>query len=174
VLTGPDIWKGMPEKVLGTTEAFAEKNPETLKALIKALLEACQWLDEPSNRSEAARMLSSPRYLNTPAEVMSRTLDLPDFHVFHRQHANFPWRSHADWFLAQMIRWGQVSPAIDITAASDRVYRTDIYRAAAAEMGVAYPAAHRLPPGGHGEPLAPINDLASKKIPTRLRSGEGS
>jgi len=98
VLTGPDIWKGMPEKVLGTTEAFAEKNPETLKALIKALLEACQWLDEPSNRSEAARMLSSPRYLNTPAEVMSRTLDLPDFHVFHRQHANFPWRSHADWF----------------------------------------------------------------------------
>ena len=26
-LTGPDIWKGMPEKVLGTTEAWAEKNP---------------------------------------------------------------------------------------------------------------------------------------------------
>ena len=40
-LTGPDIWKGMPEKVLGTTEAWAENNPETLKALIKALLEAC-------------------------------------------------------------------------------------------------------------------------------------
>src|SRR5438552_221671 len=115
-LTGPDIWKGMPEKVLGTTESFAANNPETLRALIKALLEACQWLDEPSNRSEAARLLSSPRYLNTPAEVMSRTLDLPDFHVFYRQHANFPWRSHADWFLAQMVRWGQVSPGIDIKA----------------------------------------------------------
>jgi nitrate/nitrite transport system substrate-binding protein len=66
-------------------EASAE-----LKALIKALLEACQWLDEPANRAEAARVLSSPRYLNTPAEVISRTLDLPDFHLFHRNHANFP------------------------------------------------------------------------------------
>ena len=36
-LIGPDIWKGMPEKVLGTTEAWAGKNPGTLKALIKAL-----------------------------------------------------------------------------------------------------------------------------------------
>ncbi len=130
-LTGPDIWKGMPEKVLGTTEAFAVENPETLKALIKAVLEACQWLDEPGNRAEAARLLSSPRYLNTPAEVLSRTLDLPDFHLFHRNFANFPWRSHADWFLAQMIRWGQAPDDIDVSATSDRVYRTDLYRAAA-------------------------------------------
>ena len=87
VLTGPEIWKGMPKKVLGTTETWAEQIP-TLKALIKALLEACQWLDQPANRAEAARLLASPRYLNTPAEVISRTLDLPDFHVFHRNHAN--------------------------------------------------------------------------------------
>ena len=49
-LTGPDIWKGMPEKVLGTTESWAANNPNTLKALIKALIEACLWLDEPANR----------------------------------------------------------------------------------------------------------------------------
>ena len=54
-LTGPDIWKGMPEKVLGTTQSWAAKNPQTLKALIKALIEACLWLDEPANRAEAAR-----------------------------------------------------------------------------------------------------------------------
>jgi nitrate/nitrite transport system substrate-binding protein len=171
-LTGPDIWKGMPEKVLGTTEAFAEKNPETLKALIKALLEACQWLDDPANRAEAARVLSSPRYLNMPVEVMQRTLGLADFHVFHRHYANFPWRSHADWFLAQMIRWGQASPGIDVTATSDRVYRTDIYRAAAAEMGVACPELDRLPPGGHGEPPVPAAEVASTPFPSRLRSGE--
>ena len=173
-LTGPDIWKGMPEKVLGTTESFAANNPETLKALIKALLEACQWLDDPANRAETARVLSSPRYLNMPAEVMQRTLELPDFHIFHRQHANFPWRSHADWFLGQMVRWQQASPDIDIKATSDRVYRTDIYRAAAAEMGVACPDTDRLPPGGHGEPLASFASIEAKKIQTRLRSGEGS
>jgi two-component system, oxyanion-binding sensor len=155
-LTGPDIWKGMPEKVMGTTEAFAEKNPETVKALIKALLEAAQWLDDPANRAETARVLSQPRYLNMPAEVMQRTLWLPDFHVFHRKFANFPWRSHADWFLAQMVRWGQASPSIDIKATSDRVYRTDIYRAAASEMGIACPELDRLAPGAHGEPPVPV------------------
>jgi len=157
-LTGPDIWRGMPEKVLGTTEAWAERHPNTLKALIKALIEACLWLDEPSNRAEAARILSSPRYLNTPAEVISRTLDLPGFHVFQRDAANFPWRSHADWFLAQMVRWKQASPDIDIKATADRVYRTDLYRAAAREMDVACPDTDRLPPGGHGEPLLPARD----------------
>ena len=130
-LTGPDIWKGMPEKVLGTTESWAANNPNTLKALIKALIEACLWLDEPANRAEAARILSSPRYLNMPADVMARTLELPGFHVFQRDAANFPWRSHADWFLAQMVRWKQAPPDTDIKAVADRVYRTDIYRAAA-------------------------------------------
>ena len=89
------------------------------------MIEACLWLDEPANRAEAARILSSPRYLNTPAEVISRTLDLPDFHVFQRNAANFPWRSHADWFLAQMVRWKQAPADIDIKAVADRVYRTD-------------------------------------------------
>jgi nitrate/nitrite transport system substrate-binding protein len=154
-LTGPDIWRGMPEKVLGTTEAWANRHPNTLLALVKALIEACLWLDEPSNRAEAARLLSSPRYLNTPAEVMLRTLELPGFHVFQRDAANFPWRSHADWFLAQMVRWKQASPDIDIKGTADRVYRTDIYRAAAREMGVACPDVDRLPPGGHGEPVVP-------------------
>ncbi len=154
-LTGPDIWRGMPEKVLGTTEAWANRHPNTLLALVKALIEACLWLDEPANRAEAARLLSSPRYLNTPAEVMSRTLELPGFHVFQRDAANFPWRSHADWFLAQMVLWKQASPDIDIKGTADRVYRTDIYRAAAREMGVACPDIDRLPPGGHGEPVVP-------------------
>jgi nitrate/nitrite transport system substrate-binding protein len=171
-LTGPDIWKGLPEKVLGTTETWAENNPLTLRALIKALLEACQWLDEPGNRAEAARVLASPRYLNTPAEVIARTLDLPDFHLFHRNHANFPWRSHADWFLQQMVRWGQCAPSIDIEATANRVYRTDIFRAAAAEMGVACPDSDRLPPGAHGEPITPAFEPANDELPALLRSGD--
>jgi nitrate/nitrite transport system substrate-binding protein len=152
-LTGPDVWKGMPEKVLGCTESWAANHPNTLRALVRALIEACQWLDEPANRPEAARLLSSPRHLNMPAEVMARTLGLPGFHVFQRDFANFPWRSHADWFLAQMVRWRQAPVDIDIKAVADRVYRTDLYRAAAHDMGVACPETDRLPAGGHGEPL---------------------
>jgi nitrate/nitrite transport system substrate-binding protein len=154
-LTGPDIWRGMPEKVLGVTEAWAEQHPETLKALIKALIEASLWLDDAANRPEAARILSSPRHLNMPADVMARTLEQPGFHVFQKDAANFPWRSHADWFLKQMVRWNQAPADIDITAVADRVYRTDLYRAAASKMGVDCPTADRLPPGGHGEPPVP-------------------
>ncbi len=101
-----------------------------------------------------------------PAEVMSRTLDLPGFHVFQRDSANFPWRSHADWFLAQMVRWKQAPADTDIKAVADRVYRTDIYRAAAREMGVDCPDADRLPPGGHGEPLLSARDDKSSTAAT--------
>lgn len=73
-----------------------------------------------------------------------------------------------------MIRWGQVAPGIDIKATSDRVYRTDLYRAAALEMGVACPEADRLPPGGHGEPVMPSIDAEIQQFPIRLRSGEQS
>ena len=117
-------------------------------------------------------MLSRPVYSNMPAEVMQRTLELPDFHIFHRQHANFPWRSHADWFLGQMVRWNQIAPDTDIKATSNRVYRTDIYRAAAAEMGIACPQTDRLPPGGHGEPPSPPAAAQSAAIPARFRSGQ--
>jgi two-component system, oxyanion-binding sensor len=70
------------------------------------------------------------------------------------------------------VRWGQASPAIDIKATADRVYRTDIYRAAAAEMGVACPELDRLPPGAHGEPPMPDVERSPDEVRTRLRSGE--
>ncbi|WP_421996138.1 CmpA/NrtA family ABC transporter substrate-binding protein [Reyranella sp.] len=154
-VSGPQIWKAMPEKVLGTTEAWAADHPRTLAALIRALVDACAWLEEPANRAEAARVLASPRYVNAPAEVIARSLALPDFHIFHRGDANFPWRSHADWFLAQMVRWEQAPARGDLAAVADRVFRPDLYRAAVAELGIACPAADRLPAGGHGEPAVP-------------------
>lgn len=156
--TSRQIWDSMPEKVLGTTEAWAQRNPTTLIALVKAVTEAGAWLDEPANRAEAARVLSSPRYLNVPSDVIARSLSLPDFHIFHRQLANFPWRSHADWFLAQMVRWGQVAPRADMRAVADRVFRADIYRAAASELGLPCPLSDRKAEGAHSDPwIMPTN-----------------
>lgn len=154
-VTGHQLWKAMPEKVLGTTEAWAQRHPRTMTALIKALIEACAWLDEPANRAEAARVLASPRYVNAPAEIIARSLAMPDFHVFHRGHANFPWRSHADWFVAQMVRWGQAGADIEASAVADRVFRPDLYRAAARAMGIDCPTEDRKPEGAHGEPAVP-------------------
>ena len=163
--TGYDIWQAMPEKVLGTTEVWARRHPRTLIALIKALTEACAWLDEPANRAEAAHILASPRYVNVPVEAIERSLlgsylyargtdprPLPDFHVFHRYAANFPWRSHADWFLQQMQRWGQVTNGVDLPAIADRVFRCDLYRTAAAELDLPCPLQDRKIEGAHADP----------------------
>jgi len=171
--TGYDIWKAMPEKVLGTTEAWAQRHPRTLIALVKALIEACAWLDEPANRTEAAQILASPRYVNVPVEVIERSLSgayfyardmaprqLPDFHVFHRYAANFPWRSHGDWFVQQMRRSGYDLGQSDLPAVTDRVFRSDIYRAAARELGLACPAFDRKPEGAHSVPWSLPTDTA--------------
>ena len=64
---------------------------------------------------------------------------MPDFNVFYRYAANFPWQSHAAWYITQMYRWGQLNMPLDIHKAAARIYRPDLYRIAAKEVGVPYP-----------------------------------
>ena len=147
-----ELWHNSPEKVLGVTEAWVNRHPRTHLALICALLEACAWLDEPANRTVAARLLAKPPYVGVPEGVIrmslcgefayqadSPSVSTPDFNVFHRYQANFPWRSHAAWFLTQMIRWRQVPADLNIRTTAQAVYRPDIYREACDQLGLAYP-----------------------------------
>ncbi|MFM7344695.1 MAG: CmpA/NrtA family ABC transporter substrate-binding protein [Tagaea sp.] len=159
-LTTYDVWNNHPEKVLGVTRAWAERHPNTHLALVMAVLSACRWLDAPENRLDAARLLAQTRYVDAPVEALEATLGgrlltgagvraLPDFHVFHRYAANFPWRSHALWALAQMRRWGQIGSGVDDRALADAVYRPDIHRAAARRIGLDAPDADFKSEGTH-------------------------
>lgn len=161
VATKSELWAMSPEKVLGVREDWAAKNPALVSDLVRALVTACQWLDEPENRREAARVLARPEYVGIPEQVLIGPLigaltrggnqtDIvdPDLVVFHRGHANFPWRSHALWILTQMIRWGQVREPFDLKALTERVFRTDLYREAVATLGVAAPSSDDKPEGG--------------------------
>ena len=65
-----DIWKDHPEKVCAFTGEFAEKNPKTVKAVLKALHEASVWLDDMENRPEQAEIVSQPTYINCPQELI--------------------------------------------------------------------------------------------------------
>lgn len=137
-----DIWRAGPDKVFGLKQAWAEQNPETLQAILRALINAQAWADEPANRAELAHILAHERYVDAPEELIARSLlEAPagqaaqDFIVFHRYAAGFPWRSHAAWFLTQMRRWGQLPADVDIAAAADAAYRPDLYRTAAAALG---------------------------------------
>lgn len=157
--TSYDLWNNGPEKVLGVTQVWAEANPETHQALLCALLEAAQWVDEVGNRRRIAELVSRSEYLAMPREMLEPpllgryryALDeperlLPDFNVFARYAANFPWHSHGAYFLAQMHATGQLAtlPA-DPMALLRQVYCTPLYRLAAETLSLPYPTVDYLP-----------------------------
>jgi two-component system, oxyanion-binding sensor len=148
-----DLWPNSPEKVLGVRQDWAEKNRDLLMALMQAVLKAAAWLDDPAHSIEAAAVLCRAEYVGAPEDILRRTLTgrlvrvpggredrQPDFIVFHRHHANFPWLSHALWLLTQMRRWGQIASPLNLEEAARQVYRPDLYRHAAALAHVEAPA----------------------------------
>jgi hypothetical protein len=72
--------------------------------------------------------------------------------VFYRYAATYPWRSHAEWFITQMIRWGQIEKPLDIKKTAAAVYRPDIYREAAKAVGIAVPTVDHKTEGTHAGP----------------------
>lgn len=173
VITSHEIWNNHPEKVFGVMAEWAERHPRTHQAVLRALIRACRWLDEPDNRFEAVRLLADPRYIAVPEAVLGMSLTgafqrvpgqppevMPDFNVFHRYAANFPWRSHAEICLVQMYRWGQLREAVDIRALAAQVYRPDLYRQAAAALGLAYPTVDAKAEGHHTQPWL-LNEASS-------------
>lgn len=178
VITDADIWKNNPEKVFGLTEAFVQENPQTTLALTKALIRAAIWLDEGdnANRAEAVEILSRPEYVGADAAVIANSMTgtfeyekgdkrpAPDFNVFFRYNATFPYYSDAVWYLTQMRRWGQIPQAqtdawYDKTAKS--VYRPDLYQQAAEALiaeGKASAEMFDFDKDGYREPVAEFID----------------
>jgi len=156
IVSKHQIWNNSPEKVLGVTQEWADAHPNTHLSLIAALIEAARWLDLPENRDTAARLLSASGYLDAEPEIVRHSLtpglSRPDSDpglVFHAGAATFPWRSHAQWYLAQMQRWKHLDPETDRKATAEAVYRPDIYRAAAQLVGEPAPKADVKPEGLH-------------------------
>ena len=54
-ITTQAIWKDHPEKVCAFTGEFADANPKTVKAVLKALNEASIWADDLNNRPELGK-----------------------------------------------------------------------------------------------------------------------
>ncbi|WP_027065582.1 MULTISPECIES: CmpA/NrtA family ABC transporter substrate-binding protein [Maribacter] len=146
VTTNYDIWKNNPEKVFVMTKQFVEQNPNTAIAVTKALIRAGKWLDEPSNRAEAVEILSMSQYVGAPKEVLANSMtgtfefekgdkrEMPDFNVFYKYNATYPFYSDGIWFLTQMRRWGQIpeSKSSDWYASTIKdIYRPDIWKKAA-------------------------------------------
>lgn len=151
VITDNEIWKNNPEKVFGVTAEWAEANPNTHQAVLRALIRANIWLDENAgaNRAEAVKILSRSDYVGADEAVLANSMTgtyeyekgdkrpAPDFNIFFRHFATYPYYSDAVWYLSQMRRWGQINEAKDdawFAETAKRVYRPDIYLKAARSL----------------------------------------
>ena len=148
------LWRQGPDKVLGLRADAPERRPLALPALLRALHAAARWSADPANRETLVGLLARDGYIGKPAAILARALAgrlvmrageaataIPGFLEFHAHAANFPWRSHALWFAAQMARWGQVAASPETFTKAATVYRPDLYRAALAPLGVDLPRA---------------------------------
>lgn len=153
-LATQDIWKNHPEKALVVNKEFSLANRSDLKSLMKAIMEACIWLDDLNNRDEAAEIIGRPSYVNAPAaEIATRLKGVydmgcnygqhsyeDDYMLFHRNgETNFPRKAYGIWFMTQYVRFKYLDKEPDYKGIADKLILQDLYKEVANELNVRVP-----------------------------------
>jgi nitrate/nitrite transport system ATP-binding protein len=149
IATDLDIWAGHPEKVLGVQEGWANQYPQTHLALVKALLEACEYCDDRRNREEVLELLCRPEYVGSAPEyarpgfidAYNYGMDedprsLLRFNQFYVDRCNYPQPSESLWILTQLARWGITPFPKNWVEVLQRTHRLDVFREAAQQVGM--------------------------------------
>jgi len=151
------IWVDHPEKVCAFTEEFAGKNPKSVKAVLKALHLASEYIDRMENRPKVAETIARPTYINCAKEIILDRLQGkydygnglkeqdPNYMIFSQRGCNQPSKEYGYWWLTQFRRWGMVKSAPSYQQVVDRVMRPDVYSEAMKELGVKAAAAPMKP-----------------------------
>ena len=151
--TTQDVWKDHPEKILGCTAEFVQKNPNTCRAVIMAILEAGRWIDASiSNKMKMAEVIAQRAYVNTSVDAINqrilgryqnglgKTWDDPNHMKFFNDGAvNYPYLSDGMWFLTQHKRWGLLKDHPDYLGVARKINQTELYAQAASKLGVSVP-----------------------------------
>ncbi|MEY8879575.1 MAG: CmpA/NrtA family ABC transporter substrate-binding protein [Leptothrix sp. (in: b-proteobacteria)] len=152
-ITTQDIWRDHPEKVLGATNEFVEKNPNTARAMMMAILEASRWIDAGlQNKMKMAETIAEKSYVNTSVDVINqrilgryqnglgKTWDDPNHMKFFNDGAvNYPYLSDGMWFLTQHRRWGLLKSDVDYAAVAKSINKTALYKEAASQLKINLP-----------------------------------
>ncbi len=191
IATDLDIWQSHLEKVLGVKEEWANKYPETHVALVKALMEACEYCDDRRNREEVLQLICQPNYVGSaPEYTRPGFIDpydrgtsepaqmLPEFNEFYVNKTNCPSRVEGLWILVQMARWGIVPFPRNWIDVLDRVRRNDVYSEAARQLNLPglepERTSFRLSDGSVFSPDNPIEYLQGLKIKREIKVEEVS
>lgn len=146
-----DLWSDHPEKALVVNSNFAKNDREDLKKVMKAIVEACRWLDNLGNRKKAASWLTKPYYVNAPLAVIeARLLGSSDlgcdlgvqkykgnYMTFYKNGiVSMPKKVYAYWFLAQYVRFGYLKTEPNYASISEKLILDDLYAEVAKEMNI--------------------------------------
>ena len=72
-----DILVRAAEKVLAVRQSWSEKNPDVVAALVRAAFRAAEFIEQPENRAEAARILAQPERIGVDADVIHANAGRP-------------------------------------------------------------------------------------------------
>ena len=146
-----ELWEGHPCCAFAASDAWISENPNTFRALNKAIIEAAGYARDNANRPEIAKAISERAFLNQPVEVVEAVLtgnfedgqgntkEIPDRIDFDP----YPWQSFANWISSQLVRWdlqgdGKVKEAIaegNYEEVGKEIFMTDLARELAQELG---------------------------------------
>jgi two-component system, oxyanion-binding sensor len=152
------IWPFHPEKCLCVGEAWAEANSDPLHHLLRAVLQAQDFCDQPGEAAGIAALLANSNGLELPEAACRAALPGGsglELIRFRTGEAWFPARAHALWFLGQMRRWGWLDEHADVETLATQVYRPDLLASAVEAEGL-YPAAGL--PALEGTAMLPMPD----------------
>jgi nitrate/nitrite transport system substrate-binding protein len=142
-----DIWPGHPCCAFAAKREFAEKAPNTFKALLLAIVDATQHAHDKANRKAIAAAIAPKNYLNQPVEVLEQVLTgvypdglgntktVPDRIDFDP----FPYQSMAVWILTQMKRWGYLKSDVTYKQVAEEVFMATACRDAMRSVGARPP-----------------------------------
>ncbi len=153
-ITTQDLWKHHPEKALVVNPEFVAKRRDDLKLVMRAILEASKFIDDPKNKTQVAKAIGKSAFVNADADVIDARLDgkynlgsnlgevtyTDDTMLFHNGGlTNFPRSSHAVWFMAQYVRFGYLKDLPDVKSIANKLIIPGLYQEVAREMSIPIP-----------------------------------
>ncbi|MFM5930164.1 MAG: CmpA/NrtA family ABC transporter substrate-binding protein [Novosphingobium sp.] len=167
LLVTAQIWRRGVEKVLALREPVMEDRRDEVESLIRALIAAARHFVDPANWDANAAILARPEYLDGSPQLIRRAIadrlllargqepfHCPDFMFQHREAANFPWVSQAEWLYTQMVRWDRLPFDAANAERAARVFRPDVYRSALLGTSEPLPGASSKVEGSLGQTTA--------------------
>jgi nitrate/nitrite transport system substrate-binding protein len=143
-----ELWEGHPCCAFAASKEFVTNNPNTYRALLKAIVDATAYAAKPENRKQIAEAIAPVNFLNQPVTVIEQVLTgnyadglgnilkVPNRIDFDP----FPWNSFAIWIMTQMKRWGQVKGNIDYAKVAREVFLATDAAKIMKEAGLKTPA----------------------------------